>query len=57
MNWEYKIEQLGFKVGADARERLDAAGNDGWELVTIFPKASGLDEYWGMAIYKRPKDR
>ena len=46
MKWEYKIEYIGTMVAANLMEKeLNAAGADGWELVSIVEN---------FAIFKRP---
>ena len=54
MNWEYRIEPISFGDVDVARDTMDSMGRQGWELVAIVPNATGKDETWPVAVYKRP---
>jgi len=47
--WEYwRMFEENLVIGVD--ERLSQAGEDGWELVTIYPQPTGGAYY----VFKRP---
>jgi hypothetical protein len=53
MNWEYKIALTSFGDLDIASAEMNSNGREGWELVSIVLNATGKDESWPVAVYKR----
>jgi hypothetical protein len=53
MNWEYRVEPISFGDVDMARDAMNSMGRDGWELIVIVSNATGKDETWPVAVYKR----
>jgi DNA repair photolyase len=51
--WQYRVTPIGPNLNtADIQKMLDQAGDDGWELVTVFLNAiSGFNSF----IFKKQK--
>jgi hypothetical protein len=56
--WEYEFQVFSLAgKGNDIEEatkRLNEAGDEGWEIVSVMPKM-GKNDSWGIAVLKRPK--
>jgi hypothetical protein len=54
MIWEYRVEPISFGDVDIARDAMNSMAREGWELVAIVPNATGKEETWPVAVYKRP---
>jgi hypothetical protein len=53
MKWEYHFEVLALDPLEESEQRLNALGNERWEVVAMMPKM-GASDFWTIALLKRP---
>jgi hypothetical protein len=53
MTWEYRTEPISFNDIDETNAGFNSMGRDGWELVAVVPNATGKDQTWPVAIFKR----
>lgn len=54
MKWEYLVVDVSRKHGDYANEKLDGAGVDGWELVSVVEAIDTDHDHIHRAYMKRP---